>query len=325
MNKFKLNDYVKIKSSGLAEEMLLQDKENFYGKIIDIVETDTRKKLYLIKFDADSLLKLPEEYIVNSIDNGNVYTEYFLFEEDITKTKRQDSDEQYKKALKIVHNIEDKHWEDEITTKIHSDREMTNKLIGKFINTNYYNELDNSEKEDAESIISIFDELLIYECETNLENFLLSDLKIISLDILPRKVVDEKEFFKSFSNVLIQFFYFLQEERILDNANEFVEFLKKNANLIVSKSQDKTNFGSGKDIITMAQNAGVDFENEEEMELFISEYNQEMEKLATPIVKQDKINRNQKVSVKYTNGKIIENIKYKKVIKDIENQKCELI
>ena len=44
-----------------------------------------------------------------------------------------------------------------------------------------------------------------------------------------------------------------------------------------------------------------------------------------PISRGAKIGRNEKVSVKYSDGRIVNDVKYKKVEKDLENGKCELI
>ena len=80
---------------------------------------------------------------------------------------------------------------------------------------------------------------------------------------------------------------------------------------------------------------GVDMDDEESLKSFMDaqmfkpmdlpesykSYHQE------PAQKDDlkKIGRNDKVSVKYTDGKVLKEVKFKKVMKDVQSGKCELI
>lgn len=74
---------------------------------------------------------------------------------------------------------------------------------------------------------------------------------------------------------------------------------------------------------------GVEFSDKEQLDQYLLDYNQ---KIMYPSMNNSSITndykdigRNQKISVKYPDGKVIEDVKFKKVQKDLIAGKCELV
>jgi preprotein translocase subunit SecA len=101
-------------------------------------------------------------------------------------------------------------------------------------------------------------------------------------------------------------------------------------NKIPIVASDPSNWGMAKSMMMRATQSGYDVNNQQDLNNFMLDYNQQT--LANmPIRKQirenpyKKIGRNDKISVKYSDGALKENVKFKTVEQDLIDAKCELI
>ncbi len=103
---------------------------------------------------------------------------------------------------------------------------------------------------------------------------------------------------------------------------------------------DSDNWGPAKTIMMGAIEAGVDMDDTDAINKYMHEYNSKLtgnlfggpfnnsyRDYPKPIPPSPfrNIGRNDKISVKYTDGKIMEGVKFKKVQKDLESGACELM
>ena len=273
METFKINDYVKIKVRAFEEEPLIGYPEDFQGQITEIEEWED-DIIYTVKFDAQSLDKLPEEYIIDALDEGESYLEYNLSSEDIIKTERRDTDKLYQKALNSVEVIVNESI-DEMNEDYNEEEfnyEVIEGFFEKFIQTNYFKKLPEEYQKVSNSIILNFTEMLFYYFETEIKDVNSNKLRELCLTFVPEKVNAEKIFFEAYGQVLIQFFSYLKKQRIIKNADKLIANLNKISKQIYINSQDEKRWGIGKAIAMGATEKGIDLEDDDAMQEFINQF-----------------------------------------------------
>ena len=112
METLKVNDYVKIEENALLNEPLIGSYTDFHGKITEVSEYEGQS-LFSVEFDAQSLLNLPNEFIIDAIASLEEYRVYNFFSSDLIKADRRDTDELYAKALEQTMAVEQSYWDNE--------------------------------------------------------------------------------------------------------------------------------------------------------------------------------------------------------------------
>jgi hypothetical protein len=100
-----------------------------------------------------------------------------------------------------------------------------------------------------------------------------SGLVEICLDILPGKVTADKSFYRSIAPVLFAFFNFLGEKKHLRKASKLAKKIKEIEPQIVKNSSDSSRWGFAKSMLMGARKAGVDLENEKDLNKFMFFHN----------------------------------------------------
>jgi len=132
---------------------------------------------------------------------------------------------------------------------------------------------------------------------------------------------------------LMEFFKFLDDKKYISNAKSLIKAVNLIKDEIAVEADNIENWGLDKLIVMSAIEAGVDMDNEEEFEKFMLNHIAELEKeeeeeariVPLKIDPFRKIGRNQKISIKYVDGRIVEDIKFKKVEMDLRNGICEIL
>ncbi len=272
MEDLKINNFVKIKKSAFEEDDMLTGTDNFQGKIREINKYEDNI-LYLIELDSQSLDCLSDNYIVEAVKGGEVYTEYNCYGKDLKKAERRDADKQYEIALDRVEKIETAYWEKEGYKEPEIDDAEIDNLIDDFENSEHFEKLNNKYKEEVAAVVTNFSDFAVNYCYTDLENFTQEDLQEICLELIPRKVFAEVGFFEAYSPVMIRFLYFLKECGIREDIEAEIKILKEISKKIVSSSQDKTSWGMAKNMAMSAQEGGFDPLDEQDMADFIEKHN----------------------------------------------------
>lgn len=129
--------------------------------------------------------------------------------------------------------------------------------------------LTEEQKQESGFIISIFAEYMYSHIGLTPKKWNESGLVECCLDILPGKVTADKSFFKSIAPVLFAFFNFLGEKKLLRKASRLAKTVKEIDSQIVKNASDSSGWGFAKSMLMGAKKAGVDLENENEVNKFI--------------------------------------------------------
>lgn len=298
---------------------------------------DSKKVVVEVKFDAPSLGNLPDSYIEECEEEGYHWDTYFFEIEEVEKIERRDTPQQLEAVKKVI------------TQKVidieESETAEYNALMktwsAEFEKSRFFDEMTEYQKENANFATEIFGDLMKnYQWLESPEEWTVGDVREVCLDVAPRKISTEIEFFENYGTILIQYFKFLEEVGHLADTSDIQECLEEIKDEIGPASQDSSNWGIAKSFMMNAMNSGVDMENPEAIDNFMRQEQQRAmsdfsdpfsggggySSYQEPVRKSlmEKIGRNQKVTVQYTDGKIVEDIKHKKVEKDIKDGKCRI-
>ena len=177
-------------------------------------------------------------------------------------------------------------YEDEKLEAIHK---RVGRWFDVFINSPQYELLTEAQKDKAPDIVRFFTEYGFTHIGMVPERWDRSGLVECCLEILPRKVSAEPDFFQAVAPVLSAFFTFLDGKRLLRNARAMANTVAKLEEEIVAASQDRGNWGMAKSFVMKALEAGVDVGDETALQEFVALQNQRLqerqqEALPEPVV-----------------------------------------
>ncbi|WP_339922671.1 hypothetical protein [uncultured Cyclobacterium sp.] len=205
--------------------------------------------------------------------------------------------------------------------------ELKEKWLNEFHQDQYFLDQTEYQKENSSFIIELFMELMYnYEYATP-DQWTASNVKEVCLHVVPRKITAEIELFENYGLVLQSFIKFLKANDYLQNADSILKSITKVTPEIAKQANNSDNWGMAKSLMMGAQNSGVDFTNEDELQKFIIDKNLEIDERNKQSQPRNEdafkgIERNQKISVKYEDGEIVKGIKFKKVEQDLITGKC---
>jgi hypothetical protein len=314
---FKVGDFVKVKEGTLTESG--NPMSNWAGKILELYP-----KLCLIELDALTLDSLDDDYLLETLEERSDTSKYVFEYNNLLPSQRRDSETSLQKAIEIIKN----------RLKELDDAEEGECLdneywIGEFLESEFYDALTHEQKESAGFTISTFmDYTANYEGAFP-EDWKPQDVTNACLNWIPKKVTAEIEFFNHYGDVVIAFLKFLDKEQYIQNAKTLQKAIAEIKHKIPVIASNPKNWGMAKSMIMGAKQSGYDINNKQDLDKYMNEINNQT--LSNIAMKQPKenpykhIGRNDKVSVKYIDGKTEENVKFKKVEQDLIDRKCELI
>lgn len=316
-------DFVKVKPNTKLESGEIVN--NWAGEVVEVYNSE---KCALVHLDALTINLLEDSYIKTCMLEGCLPFEYVFAYEDLEKSTRRSTKKELKKALDnlasrmldLEVNEEDGYWE------------QAEQWISEFKQSANYQELGDVEQENADFVLETFMDYMYNYAYQLPGEWTSSAIKEICLDVVPSKVSAEIECFESYGPVLFQFLTFLGDKGYILNARTLCDAVRKIKNRIPEKAQDPNNWGMAKTMMMLAYAQGVDVSDEEEMEKFfrlqqLNFLNQEKVETNTARIEDPfkKLGRNQKITVKYDDGQVLENVKFKKVESDLRSGLCVLI
>jgi hypothetical protein len=323
---FKKGDFIKVKPNTKLESGEIVN--NWAGEVQEVYGEE---KCCLVSLDSLTIDSLDDAYLRESIVEGEEPFEYVFEFDDIELSERRDTDEQVMEALDRLSSrmiaLEEEFEE--------RGEELKERWIEEFANSNYYERLDEIQKESAGFIVSTFMDYMDNYEYVQPEEWSPSNVRSVCLDIVPRKITAEIGTFENYGDVLIPFLEFLGHEKYISNAASLIREVERIKGQIPVEAKNPDNWGMAKSMMMSAQEQGVDMSNEKEIEKFmmlqqlqaLQQLQEDQHPRATP-PKQDPykgIGRNQKITIKYKDGRILENIKFKKVESDLRNGICEIV
>lgn len=320
--KFEIGEIVKIKK-GTKPKSLKIDLSGWQGRVKSI-----EGKAVEIEWDLETLENLPREYLDSCENEGSYPFVMYLPKKDLEEGNERDTEKEV--------------WEeqDRIFSKLEAIygggyMEEVRKWIWQFERSSFYKELEEIEQGNVGFTVETFtDYMYNYEGQEPGE-WTVNSMEEVCLEVVPRKVSGEEDLFLSYGKVLGQFFEFLAKEEIL-KTRPLITRLKEISDQIFEYSQNPSNWGMAKSLMMGAQASGVDVGDQGELNEYmlrenlrkLTQVSRDSEIKEFPqrrINPYRKIGRNEKISVRYNDGKEVRNVKFKKVAKDLQNGICELI
>lgn len=318
---YKKGDHIRLKNGTELESGEII--ENWAGTVEEVY---TQEKTCLIMLDSETIRSLDDSYLESCIEEGADPFEYVFEFNDLELSTRRDTDEELMKELDklAVRMIELEGGE------LDMDEAQKEEWIEGFLQSPDYEELTEYQKENSSFIISTFMDFLYNYEYVHPKDWKSTNVKEVCLHVVPRKITSELELFENYGEVVQRFLRFLGSKSYISNALELEETVEQIKDNISKEANNPANWGMAKTMMMGGQDSGIDFSNEEDLQNYVLRINEKIQRENSQIsnaksTRFDKIGRNERITVKYKNGKVIEKIKFKKVEHDLKEGKCELI
>ncbi len=328
MIMFKKGDFIKVKSNTVLESGEIVN--DWAGKIQEIF---TKEKACLISFDTQTIQSLSDSFLIDGLNIGADPFEYIFNFGDVELSERRDTDQQYKKALDLLNhrvmNLEDSLGDIYI--------KQQKKWIEAFQESDIFKTQNEFQQENSNFVLSTFMSFMFNYGGVMPGQWTPSNVEEICLYFVPKKVVTDEETFEVYGDILIHFLNFIGGQNYIDNAKKLINKVQKIKGKILKNSKDPRFFGMTKSLmhgqkgrLPLNDSGELDMGNLlQKLESLSQEEKSQKAKLKPlrPIKPNlfKRISRNEKITVKYTDGRIIEDIKFKKVEMDLKSGKCEVV
>ncbi len=346
---FRKNDYVKT-IEGFIPPELGYAVNGWQGRIKELPNESS--EFILVELDAQTLDSLPEEYLAWCIENGGEFPEYYFSEEELLPATRRDTDALLEAAINRTENrieeIDPEYYEnfgDEF------DLEAFNKLLNAFVGSPEFNTMLPERQYITPYVLHSFSKyaFAFYDCQPG--KWRMGELEEVCLEILPRKVIEEPEFFQLFGYVLADFFVFSKRAKLTEDAETLHEIALEIAPKIPQRANTPGLWSPGKVLAMKAMQSEIDSTNEVKRSHFILVYNAgllgQKFPLPPPAARQKPlerpvnvppsappktisndpfrhISRSEYVQVKYQNGAVKKG-KFKHLENDLRAGRCKLL
>ena len=321
--KFKLNDYVRVVEGFICEE--IEQSVNWHGKIIGVPERPG--EVYSIAFDAQTLDSLSDDYLLGCIEEGDSESEYCLYEEDLEPAARRDDDQMQRVAMaNLSRRMDDL---DPESGDPEMDQALLDEWLDAFRQSPEFQRIPDSIKDLAADAPDTFARFAFdYELR-DIGKWTTADVRMVCLDLVPRKVTAEAEFFEHFGAGLAAFFAFLDRERLMKGAGALAAVATKIAPEIPKQAGNSSNWGMAKSFMMGAMGSGFDPSKPEDLDAYMSAYSagtlanlsQGLPPQADPF---RNYNGSSLVKVKYPDGSVVK-CKFSKVEADLRAGRCAVV
>jgi hypothetical protein len=142
-----------------------------------------------------------------------------------------------------------------------------------FSDSEYYESLTDVAKSNAGFTITQF-AWLMYDYEDQFPiQWSKGSMKEVLCDLFPRKITADQEFYENVEAILRAFFLFLDKNHYIKKVSELINSLKEYCYIMINNSNNDSNWGFAKQFMMAAESSGVDINNKNEMNSFMTLYN----------------------------------------------------
>lgn len=171
---------------------------------------------------------------------------------------------------------EDDSFEFEDEDEEEQEDEIYYEWFDQFLNSSSYQKLTEEQKEKAHFILECFDDYLEYVDANDPADWNTKNISELCLEVFPRKITAELALFKCVGPVLIAFFNFLSENKLLKQAWKLSDCIKTIQANIPKQASDPRNWGMAKTFAMKALSEGVDLSDPIQNEKFIRQFNHDL-------------------------------------------------
>ncbi|MEM8901327.1 MAG: hypothetical protein AAGC85_24670, partial [Bacteroidota bacterium] len=262
------------------------------------------------------------------VEEGEIGTAHTFSLEELEPIERRDTDSQFREA---IHKVLDKI---EVLTEEFGEKleVVRHQWLEEFNNSDYAPNLEEEDKEEYDFAVLAFMRLLWKFHHQSPNIWSTEEVRNYCIDTAPHQLMIADETFENYGDIVINFLRFLDERKYILNAEELIETIEEIKTQIPIEAAKPGNWGPLKrdffDILNSDENI-MDRISDQLLEdgdrLDIPGFGGNYPTL--PIRKDPlkNIGRNQRITVKYPDGKVVENVKFKKVEDDVRNGACEII
>ncbi len=320
---FKPDDFVIVKPG----------TKNFSGEVVDnwggeIFKVNQNERLAFLALDAISMASMSDSHLLYCIKEGYTSVEHPFSFDELEISVARNTDEEVMAAIEklVVREVA-------LGGDVPDFMAITNGWVDEFTESTKFNALEESLKKDVAMAARSFVEH-IYNHEFAIpEEWTPTNVKSVCLEIIPSSVTAEIEFFETYGKALIEFLKFLGEKKYIDNSVEIIVAVEQIKKQIPIEANNPDNWGNTKRMMMAIKESGIDLKDREAIDRYLSTMSPSSQlpsvtstSAPRPLSNPFKgMGRNEKVVVKYLDGRIVENIKFKKVEKELKEGKCELI
>jgi hypothetical protein len=168
------------------------------------------------------------------------------------------------------------------------DKEEENDIylewFDQFLNSSSFEKLTEEQKEKVDFILHCFDEYLEHVDASHPADWNTNNISELCLEVFPRKITAELALFKCIGPVLIAFFNFLAENKLLKQAWKLSTCIKTIQADIPKQAADSRNWGMAKTFAMKAIKEGVDLSDPAQNDKFIRQLNQDLNRTNNVII-----------------------------------------
>lgn len=337
MKKIHIGDYVKIKDDiawGEEDHMVTKD---WGGTVTELYDSDD---MLLVRLDATSLQHAGKEYAIEAFSVGADPTEYRFFFDDVYPAKARHTPAENESAAQELLSLENEFLD------IFDEGELPNEalvsiLVEDFIESSEFENLEIEKQTYSEVIIRSFLDLMFEKSDgTDIEDWDVDLVRETCLNWAPNDVPAGIELYEHYGDNVIALFRFWDNDNPIPDAKPYIDAVEEIKSQIPINAAKEENWSlekqafmkSGLDIAKMYLEG-----NSEDLDDF-GEEGFPFDSFALPDFSEPQypkasfdhdpyrhLNRNDRISVKYTDGKLAENVKFKKVEQDIRNGECKIV
>lgn len=142
-----------------------------------------------------------------------------------------------------------------------------------FMRTPAFAALTQVQQDWTDAILSSFSEMMYLYHGRRPPKWTATTVGVCCSQTMPRKMSVESEFFMALSPVLAAWFDYLNRAGHIRNGAVLIRAVKRKEKVIVKNADNPAQWGMAKTIVSMAQEAGVNFSSEEDVQAFITRMN----------------------------------------------------
>lgn len=299
--------------------------DNWGGEIFKVNQNE---RLAFLALDAISMASMSDSHLLYCMEEGYAPVEHPFSFDELEISVARNTDEEVMAAIDTLVGRQL-----ELERYVTDFMDITYGWVDEFAESAMFDALEESLKEAAAMVARTFVEH-IYNYEFAIpEEWTPSHVKSVCLEIIPSSVTAEIEFFETYGKALIEFLKFLGEKKYIDNSVEIIVAVEQIKKQIPIEANNPDNWGNTKRMMMAIKKSGIDLKDQEAIDRYLSTMSRNSQKSSAPSMSARRplhnpfkgMGRNEKVVVKYLDGRIVENIKFKKVEKELKEGKCELI
>jgi hypothetical protein len=318
---FKRGDFVRVKPGIVLDTGEIA--ENWGGEVFHV---DEEEGLYGMGLDAPTIDSLSDAYLIHVRERGEEVMEYYFKAEDLEHAPRRSTDQE---IMAAIDRLVDRERKLELTEE--SLREAKHEAWrAAFRKSPFFEEVANVEDHNVDMALRTFlDYMYNYEYVLP-EEWAPEHVKAVCLAWAPGKITAPPEDFRDYGRVVIALLRFLGDAGHIENAAELIRTVEQVKDRIPVEAAKESNWGPAKTMMMQAMRDGVDLSSEEAIGAFFRQKQMEAfaEQPSYSAPPEDPfrgIGRNQKITVRYTDGEVRADIKFKKVEKDLRAGICEIV